>query len=127
VVDHKNNLHSNIEDYNIDNLQLLTPAENLAKERLKSGRELKCNLNKPISFYMSKLDNYFAVYDQAKKDHNAKLVHLLRSNIYNIRCKIRYYLNHSRDLEEIVSKEFKAGTEYWEVQIICSKIYEQFR
>ena len=92
VVDHINNKHENIEDYHISNLQLLTPAENLAKERGTSNKQLPCKLNKPLSWYEDRLNKYLAEYNDAKKNHDADRAHKLRTNIANIKAKIRYYV-----------------------------------
>lgn len=95
VVDHINNCHELLEDYDLSNLQLLTPAENLAKERTNWHiSEIKCNLSKPRSFYETKLANYIAAYEQAKIDKDAKAAHALRSNISQTRARLRYYDNH---------------------------------
>lgn len=96
IVDHINNKHTELEDYNLDNLQLLTPSQNLEKERGISTRTLKCNLKKPLSFYEDKLNKYLTEYEQAKKEHDAKKVHKLRANIANTKARIRYY-NENRD------------------------------
>ena len=70
VVDHKNNRHDRIEDYYLDNLQLKTPGENLAKERDNWHKwEIKCNLHKPRSHFEDKLAKYEALYEKAKADH----------------------------------------------------------
>ena len=93
VVDHKNNKHESLEDYNIDNLQLLTPAENLAKENKNIEPTIqKPARNKGIEYYQRKLEDYIKQYEQAKKDHNADLAHKLRSNVANNRAKVNYFL-----------------------------------
>lgn len=94
VVDHINNKHEEQEDYRLENLQLLTPAQNLNKERGESTKQLKCKLNKPLSFYECKLDSYLAKYNEAKKNHDAELAHKLRSNIADAKARIRYYKAH---------------------------------
>ena len=102
VVDHINNKHDKIEDYYMTNLQLLTPAENVAKDRKNiSTRELKCKLNKPRSFYENKLEGYTLAYEQAKKDKDAKAAHSLISNISQVKARLRYYDNHI--------EEYRAG------------------
>lgn len=103
VVDHKNNKHKSIEDYTLDNLQLLTQAENLAKERGESNKQLKCKLNKPLSFYENKLNMYLEQYEQAKKDHNADLCHKLRANVANMKAKIRYYKDNIDEAEAMAA------------------------
>lgn len=102
IVDHKNNSHDHIEDYHLDNLQLLTPGENIAKERDNwHVWELKCKLNKPRSFYENKLKGYEMAYEQAKKDHDAKGAHQLRSNISQTRARLRYYDSHITEVTSI--------------------------
>lgn len=94
VVDHINNKHTALEDYHLSNLQLLTPGQNLAKEKDESTRMIKCKLNKPLSFYEDKLSMYVEKYEEAKKNKDAELAHKLRSNIANARARIRYYMAH---------------------------------
>jgi len=104
VVDHINNQHTELEDYNLDNLQLLTPAQNLEKERGISTRMIKCMLSKPLSFYEDKLDKYLAEYEQAKKDHNAKKIKNLGNNIAYTRARIRYYKENLDSANQIKAK-----------------------
>lgn len=101
VVDHINNQHKLIEDYHFSNLQLLTPAENLAKERPESIKQLYCNLNKPLSFYEDKLDRYLERYEKAKKEHDADLCHKLRTNIANTKARIRYWKANQEEAEKL--------------------------
>ena len=115
VVDHINNKHDAQEDYRLENLQLLTPAQNLTKERSESIKQLKCNLNKPLSFYECKLDSYLAKYNEAKKNHDVELAHKLRGNICQTKARIRYYKAHIDEAnavraeaeEKIAKKEAK--------------------
>lgn len=98
VVDHINNKHSQIEDYYLSNLQLLTPKQNLAKEREESTRQLKCKLNKPRSFYEEKLAKYEALYEEAKIAKNADQAHRFRSNMAQTRARLRYYDSHKQEM-----------------------------
>ena len=92
IVDHIDN---NPLNNNLENLQLLTPSENVAKDRTGYfTKELKCNLNKHRSFYENKLDGYTLAYEQAKKDKDDKAAHSLRSNISQTRARLRYYDSH---------------------------------
>lgn len=121
VVDHISNKHSRIEDYHLDNLQLLTSKQNLAKERPDSTREIPCKLDRPRSYYEDKLAEYEKLYENAKLEHNAKNAHKHRTNIANSRARLRYYDNHTeevnnmteykKDLMELKSwkKHFKAA------------------
>lgn len=104
IVDHINNKHTELEDYNLDNLQLLTPSQNLEKERGVSNRTVKCNLKKPLSFYEDKLDKYLTEYEQAKRNHDAKKVHRLRANVANTKAKIRYYKENLDSANQIKAK-----------------------
>ena len=101
VVDHINNKHDSIEDYHLSNLQLLTPAENLMKERGNSTKQIPCSLKRPLSFYENKLNAYLAEYEEAKKNHEADRAHHLRANIANTRARIRYYIAHKEEAEKI--------------------------
>lgn len=107
VVDHISNKHTELEDYNLNNLQLLTPAENLEKEREKSTKQVRCKLNKPLSFYQEKLNRYTEEYNKAKEEHNAAECHRLRGNVATAKAKIRYYLAHKEEAEALQKKEVK--------------------
>jgi len=97
VVDHKNNKHTSIEDYNINNLQLISPRENLTKDRKASTKELKCRLDKPISYYEDKLAYYEDLYKKAMKDGDKKEIRKQANNTCNQRAKIRYWLSHKAE------------------------------
>lgn len=101
VVDHINNKHSKIEDYHLDNLQLLTPKENITKERICNVKEIRCKLNKPRSFYEDKLKKYEALYKSAKLNKDAKAAAKLRGNLSTIRARLRYYDNHKKEVIEM--------------------------
>jgi hypothetical protein len=115
VVDHKNN---DAENNDITNLQCITPRENLAKDRDNWYRyELKCNLNKPRSFYEIKLEGYEMAYEQAKKDRDADAAHKLRGNISQIRARLRYYDSHieeALEIKKIKEEEEACKREYHE-------------
>lgn len=102
VVDHINNKHSRIEDYRLDNLQLLTPKENVNKERTNWHQyEKKCKLNKPREYYETKLNQYLEAYENAKLLKDAKLAHKLRSEVSQYRARLRYYDNHNEEVQQI--------------------------
>ena len=98
IIDHKSNKHTNIEDYHISNLQMISPSENATKDRkIRSTKELRCKLNKPLSYYEDKLIYYEDLYQKAKKEGNQKEAHKQSLNIYNQRAKIRYWLSHKEE------------------------------
>lgn len=94
VVDHINNKHDSIEDYWPTNLQLLTPKQNVNKERVCNVREMKCYMRKPRSFYEGRLKKYEALHEQAKKEGKAEEAHKQRANIANMKAKLRYFDSH---------------------------------
>lgn len=110
VVDHISNKHENLEDYRLENLQLLTPGENLVKERGESTKQLECSLKKPLSWYEDRLKEYLGQYEEAKKNHEANEAHRLRTNIANLRAKIRYYLAHKEEAEKIKMERLEEET-----------------
>ena len=107
VIDHIDN---NPRNNDISNLQMMTQGENVAKEKSNwHTREIKCQLNKPRSFYETKLEGYQMAYEQAKKDHDAEAAHHFRTNISQTRARLRYYDNH---IEEYQAKSIKKKTEH---------------
>lgn len=114
VVDHINNQHSRLEDYRLDNLQLLTPKANVNKERVESNKQTKCKMNKPRSFYENKLKHYEELYESAKLNKAPKVCHKLRTNIANTRARLRYWDAHKEEYEEFVKGELamKTKTEF---------------
>lgn len=133
VVDHINNKHSQIEDYHLDNLQLLTPKENLAKERGESTRQVKCKLDRPRSYYENKLAKYEALYEEAKKTQNKIEAHKQRANLANIRGKLRYWDANRKEAETLmaIKKEYTeeetAHKEARKQSIRDRKILEQYK
>lgn len=105
VVDHINNQHSRIEDYHLDNLQLLTPKENITKERICNVREIPCKLDRPRSYYEDKLAKYEALHEEAKANKDADKAHHLRTNIAQTRARLRYYDNHRKEAETLMAKK----------------------
>lgn len=117
VVDHINNEHKTLEDYHLSNLQLLTPGQNIAKERSSAAwlkYELPCKLNKPRSFYEDKLNMYVADYEKAKADGDAELAHKRRGNISQCKARLRYYDAHidEAQAESKAKKEEATQREY---------------
>ena len=98
VVDHKSNRHTSIEDYHISNLQIISPRENVTKDRkIKSNKEIKCKLYKPLSYYEDKLAYYENLYQKAVKEGDQKGIIRQINNTYNQRAKIRYWLAHKTE------------------------------
>ena len=105
VVDHINNQHSKLEDYRLDNLQLLTPKENVMKEREFSTRQLKCKLDRPRSYYEEKVKKYEALYEEAKEAGQTDKVHKLRGNLAQCRARLRYWDFNRKEIEAIMAKK----------------------
>lgn len=98
IIDHKDNHHYQLHDYRLDNLQPITPAQNIAKERIDSNTKVvKAGKYRDIAFYEKKLEYYLEEYEKAKKEHNADKAHKMRSNISNQRAKIRYLLRGNNE------------------------------
>ena len=105
VVDHKNNKHTSIEDYNISNLQLISQRENTTKDREASTYEIKCKLDRPLSYYEDKLTYYEDLYQKAVKDGDQEEAHKQRCNIFGQRARIRYWLSHKEEAETLIAKK----------------------
>lgn len=88
VVDHIDNDSTNND---IKNLQLLSPRENLAKERT-SDRVVKMPKRITEAEIIRKLEGYEAAYEQAKANHDAEAAHKLRSSLSLWRAKYRQFL-----------------------------------
>lgn len=131
VVDHIDNKHETLYDYRLENLQLLTQAENLAKEREDNWgtSTLVCKMNKPRSFYEDKLLAYEKKYEEAKKNHDAEAAHRLRANISHTRARLRYWDQHKEEYEDhITFKEAEEGLrDNWKQNIKDRKLLEQYK
>ena len=100
IIDHKSNKHKSIEDYHISNLQIISQRENSIKDRkLKSTKELKCRLDRPLSYYEDKLAYYENLYQKAVKEGNQEEIHKQVCNTYGQRARIRYWLSHKEEAE----------------------------
>lgn len=102
VIDHRN---SNKLDNRLENLQLLTPQENINKERGESTKQIKCKLDRPRDYYEDKLAKYLALYEEAKKNHDEYKAHKQRANLANIRARLRYYDAHREEAETLMAKK----------------------
>ena len=105
IVDHINNKHESIEDYNISNLQVISQRENVTKDREASIKELKCKLDRPLSYYEDKLAYYEDLYQKAVKEGNQEEAHRQRANTYGQRARIRYWLSHKEEAEALIAKK----------------------
>ena len=105
VVDHINNKHMNIEDYHLSNLQLLTPQENVTKERICNVKEIPCKLDRPRSYYEEKLAKYEALHKEAKENKDKEAAHKQRANIANIKGKLRYWDANRKEAETLMAKK----------------------
>lgn len=92
VCDHISNQHKSIEDYHLSNLQLLTPAENLAKEKTPSKRVIKSKWATKER-YERLLEIALKEYEEAKLLHNADEAHKQRSKIAYYKARLRYFIN----------------------------------
>ena len=97
VIDHKSNKHTSIEDYHISNLQILSQRENSIKNPRTSFREVKCRLDKPLSYYEDKLTYYEDLYQKAMKNGDQKEIRKQANNTYYQRARIRYWLSHKAE------------------------------
>ena len=105
VIDHKSNKHTSIEDYNISNLQAISQRENTTKDREASIVELKCKLDRPLSYYEDKLAYYEDLYKKAIKAGDQEEAHRQRANTFNQRARIRYWLSHKEEAEALIAKK----------------------
>lgn len=94
VVDHISNQHTQLEDYKLENLQLLTPTENLEKERIGDKRIIASKWKGATKERFEKrLEIALKEYEEAKLLHNAEEAHKLRSKIAYYKAKLRYFIN----------------------------------
>lgn len=105
VIDHINNKHTSIEDYNINNLQIISQRENVIKDREASIVEFKCKLDRPLSYYEDKLAYYEDLYQKAIKEGNQEEARKQRANTFGQRARIRYWLSHKEEAEALIAKK----------------------
>lgn len=103
IVDHLDNKHETHYDNRLDNLQLLTPEENLAKERPNSNKgEMYCLMTKPVEYYLEIYNYWLLEYEREKRERSSatEYAHKCRCFYNNYRKKIRYWYNHKAEWEE---------------------------
>lgn len=127
VADHINNIR---DDYNIDNLQPITPGQNIAKERDNwNVKEMKCNMKKPREFYEQKLEFYLDRYDKAKELKDKEFAHKCRTSISHTRARLRYWDSHQKEYEENM-EELKRNTEekkLWKQNVKDRKLLAEYK
>lgn len=121
IVDHIDNKHETHYDNRIENLQLLTPAQNLAKERPVSMNVMTCDMKKPIEYYIDKYNYWILEYNKEKTENSSstEYAHKCRS-FYNIyKKKIEYWNQHKEEYEnnQKLEKAIIFAREYQEERI----------
>lgn len=89
VIDHIDN---NPLNNHINNLQPLTPRENINKELNRPPRVVKMPKYITEEQILKKIEGYEVAYEQAKKDHDAKAAHHFRAYLSTWRAKHRMFL-----------------------------------
>lgn len=105
VVDHINNKHDELKDYELSNLQLLTPLENVRKNASLSTAEMPCKIDRPRSYYEAKLHKFTALYENAKARGDQDACHKCRAQLYQYRAKLRYWDSHEAEHHEAMRKQ----------------------
>ena len=130
IVDHIDNKHTTHFDNRLENLQLLTPGENLAKERPNSNiNEIPCDMKKPLEYYIDNYNYWTLEYNKEKEERSSstEYAHKCRC-FYNIyRKKIRYWFKHQSDYEDYIKLESAKASarEYQQERLDKIKQYKQ--
>lgn len=130
VVDHQDNNKLNNHK---DNLQLLPPGANIWKDRDCNTREIKCKLDRPRSFYEDKLAGYEELYLKAKDEGRAAEAHKQRTNIANVKARLRYWDSHRPEIEESLKNKVEEKAKLDKARLIKKesvrdrKILEQYK
>lgn len=128
VADHINNKER--DNYSMQNLQSLTPQENLAKDRDNwNSKETYCQMTKPREFYQAKLEQFLADYEQAKIDHDANKAHHLRSKISQTRARLRYWESHKDEYYAYINKKNnkQAEKDAWKTDVAQRKLLDKWK
>ena len=107
IVDHIDNKHDTHYDSRPENLQLLTPAENLAKERPVCITEIPCDMKKPLEYYIDKYNYWTLEYNKEKEERSSstEYAHKCRCTYSVYRKKIRYWFKHQKEYEDYIKLE----------------------
>jgi hypothetical protein len=92
VIDHLNNKHHELKDYDLSNLQCITPGENVRKEIKKVYVHKKMPKNLTEEQINQKLAYWTEQYELAKKNKDADRAHKIRTNLSVWRAKQRQFL-----------------------------------
>lgn len=121
VVDHIDNKHETHYDNRIENLQLLTPAQNLAKERPVSMYIVTCDMKKPIEYYIDKYNYWIMEYKKEKEENSSstEYAHKCRCSYNMYKKKIEYWNQHKEEYEnnQKLEKAITFAREYQEERI----------
>ena len=104
VVDHIDN---NKKNNNINNLQLLTPHENLCKGTKKCTKAKKCKMTKPREYYEEKVNYYFELYEKFKKNGERQKAHDINGLLNVARARLRYWDLHRDEYENFIYEQSK--------------------
>ena len=121
IVDHIDNKHETHYDNRIENLQLLTPAQNLAKERPVSMNVVTCDMKKPIEYYIDIYNYWILEYNKEKKENSSstEYAHKCRCSYNMYKKKIEYWNKHKEEYEnnQKLEKAVTFAREYQEERI----------
>lgn len=121
VVDHIDNKHETHYDNRIENLQLLTPAQNLAKERPVSMNIMTCDMKKPIEHYIDIYNYWILEYKKEKEKNSSSTKYAGKCKAYyNVyKKKIEYWYKHKEEYEnnQKLEKATTFAREYQEERI----------